>query len=142
MGRCFGRCRFEQIVLICSFSTFPTLSGVLGSGATDSSNLVEATDTQLKAFYLDWKNYKGVDAEEVNKMLNQFWHKYASWDKQSESFEVLGVSENASRSEIDTAYRKLAAKHHPDKGGVAETFIKIRQAYEVLTEKAGRRAHL
>jgi hypothetical protein len=32
-------------------------------------------------------------------------------------FEVLGVSENATPDQINAAYRRLAAEHHPDKGG-------------------------
>jgi hypothetical protein len=41
---------------------------------------------------------------------------------------VLGVSPNASKAEIDRAYRKLAAKHHPDKGGDTAYMQKINKA--------------
>lgn len=43
---------------------------------------------------------------------------------------VLGISSSATKSEIKTAYRKLALKHHPDKGGDAATFNKITTAYK------------
>src|SRR3984893_16238997 len=32
-------------------------------------------------------------------------------------FQVLGVGANASKEEIERAYRLLATKHHPDRGG-------------------------
>jgi hypothetical protein len=41
-------------------------------------------------------------------------------------------------SKIKSAYRRQAMKHHPDLGGNRETFIKIQEAYERLTEWAKR----
>lgn len=32
-------------------------------------------------------------------------------------YAILGVSEDASIADINTAYKKLALKHHPDKSG-------------------------
>ena len=44
-------------------------------------------------------------------------------------YQTLGISKNATPQEIKKAYRKLASKHHPDKGGDAEQFKKIQEAY-------------
>jgi hypothetical protein len=44
--------------------------------------------------------------------------------------EILGVRENASKSDIMNAYRSLAKIHHPDVGGSKEMFLKLRKAYE------------
>ena len=35
-------------------------------------------------------------------------------------YAVLGVAKDADESEIKKAYRKMALKHHPDKGGDIE----------------------
>lgn len=43
-------------------------------------------------------------------------------------FQVLGVSSRASRDEIDTAYRSLAMKHHPDRGGDSAQMARINAA--------------
>ena len=52
----------------------------------------------------------------------------------SNPYQVLGVSENASKDDIKKAYRKMAIKHHPDKGGDKAKFQEITNAYNALTE--------
>jgi DnaJ-class molecular chaperone len=53
-------------------------------------------------------------------------------------YETLGVSETATQDEIKKAYRKLATKHHPDKGGDTATFQKIAQAYDTVGDESKR----
>ena len=50
------------------------------------------------------------------------------------SAQVLGVEKSASSQEISKAYKKMAAKHHPDKGGDEELFKQIQVAKDVLTD--------
>ena len=49
-------------------------------------------------------------------------------------YKTLGVNRNASPDEIKKAYRKMAAQHHPDKGGDTATFQKIQEAYDTLSD--------
>lgn len=51
---------------------------------------------------------------------------------------ILGVSETATLKEIEKAYKKLALKHHPDKGGDSEKFQEIVRAYEILKDENSR----
>lgn len=57
------------------------------------------------------------------------------------AYETLGVPKGASESDIKKAYRKLAAKHHPDKGGDTAKFQEIQSAYETLTDPQKRAQH-
>ena len=53
------------------------------------------------------------------------------------NYEILGISDGSSRDQIRMAFRELALKHHSDRGGHDEYFIKIKQAFEDL--KSGKK---
>merc|ERR1719158_1124793 len=53
-------------------------------------------------------------------------------------YELLGVEKTATYDEIRKAFRKLALKNHPDRGGDKEKFQEINAAYEVLSDKEKR----
>lgn len=53
-------------------------------------------------------------------------------------YKVLGLNSGASEEEIKKAYRKLASKHHPDKGGDTAKFQEIQTAYDALTNPNSR----
>src|SRR5690242_4932345 len=60
-------------------------------------------------------------------------------------YAVLGVSASATHDEIKKQYRKMAAKHHPDKNPndakAAERFKEISEAYQVLGDEAKRKQY-
>ena len=56
-------------------------------------------------------------------------------------YSTLGVQRTASQDEIKQAYRRLAAKHHPDRGGDTAQFQKIQQAYDTLGNEQQRAAY-
>lgn len=49
-------------------------------------------------------------------------------------YTTLGVNPDASDNEIKKAYRKLAMKYHPDKGGDPDKFKEISAAFEILSD--------
>jgi len=46
-----------------------------------------------------------------------------------DNYSVLGIQYTTSIDDVKRAYRKMAMKHHPDRGGNAEHFSKIKRAY-------------
>jgi len=52
----------------------------------------------------------------------------------ADHYQTLGVDRNASPDDIKRAYRKLAAQHHPDKGGDTAKFQEISAAYDTLSD--------
>jgi hypothetical protein len=45
-------------------------------------------------------------------------------------WEVLGVTEHAPADVVKAAYRRLAAEHHPDRGGDQDKMAQLNRAYE------------
>ncbi|HPG07865.1 MAG TPA: J domain-containing protein [Saprospiraceae bacterium] len=65
--------------------------------------------------------------------------------KYKDYYQILGVAKNASPQEIKKAFRKLAAKYHPDKNpgdkSAEEKFKEINEANEVLSDTDKRKKY-
>lgn len=53
----------------------------------------------------------------------------------NEYYDLLGVPRTASKEAIKKAYKDIARKNHPDKGGDPEKFKQINEAYGILSDE-------
>lgn len=59
-------------------------------------------------------------------------------------YAILGVPRTADKTSIKRAYRQLSKQVHPDKSGTREgreQFLDAKEAYDTLTDDAGRKAY-
>jgi DnaJ-class molecular chaperone len=56
-------------------------------------------------------------------------------------YQTLGIDRTANEDDIKRAYRKMAMKHHPDRGGDQAEFQKIQEAYSVLSDPVKRQQY-
>ena len=56
-------------------------------------------------------------------------------------YEILGIDKKANKDDVKKAFRKLAQKYHPDKGGSEDKFKEITEAYSILSDDKKRREY-
>jgi len=62
-------------------------------------------------------------------------------NEQIDYYKILGINRDASAKEIKQAYYQQAKWHHPDKGGNAEKFRLVAEAYTVLSSNKKRKQY-
>src|SRR6059058_5448476 len=61
--------------------------------------------------------------------------------RQRDYYSVLGAASGATREEIERRYKRLAQRHHPDRGGDEEEMKALNEAWRVLGDAEARRAY-
>lgn len=56
-------------------------------------------------------------------------------------YDALGIPRNASTEDVKKAYKKVAVKCHPDKGGDAYQFQRVAEAHQVLSDPEQRQLY-
>lgn len=75
---------------------------------------------------------RAIDRHGSAEILDRAFSGFVALPAPEQPFQVLGVSATASDDEIERAYRRLAAQHHPDRGGDAETMARINAARDAM----------
>jgi DnaJ-domain-containing protein 1 len=85
----------------------------------------------MRDYYLEIANLE-TSREEVERMLGAFWSGFHARQRRLAALDLLGLEDPVDDKEILTTYRRLAMKHHPDRGGDGDRFKEIKSAMEML----------
>ncbi|KAB7623988.1 DNA-J related domain-containing protein [Alkalilimnicola sp. S0819] len=91
-----------------------------------------AAPDSLADFYLDLRNRDNVDEAQVLEMLGAFWRAFKGRDARAEALAVLELQDPVEAADIKRQYRRLAMRHHPDRGGDGQRLQAINAAMAAL----------
>jgi hypothetical protein len=98
--------------------------------AAEDSGLEERDG--VREYYLDLNNLYTTDEADVRRMLRDFAKRLRGYFNREEALSELGLGPQATFQEAKRRYRRLVLRHHPDRGGDAERFRRVRRAMEEL----------
>lgn len=81
---------------------------------------------------------RAIDRHGGAEILDRAFTGFTALPMPEQWWQVLGVSSHATRAEIDAAYRTLAMKSHPDRGGSDSEMARINAARDRGYEDAPR----
>jgi hypothetical protein len=86
----------------------------------------------LYDYYMDINNLAETRSEDVDEMLERFWLRLDNSERRAEALKELELEDPVSNDIIREQYRRLAMKHHPDRGGETEKLQRINTAVSIL----------
>ena len=97
---------------------------------------VRSTDP-LYFFYTDLQQLNQTTTHDVRRLLDLFWQRYIAPEQISDQQKLAALSELELSDPVDfntikQQYRRLAMRHHPDRGGDQEKLVSINQAMQCL----------
>lgn len=90
-----------------------------------------AAHDSLADYYLNLAELE-TDRETVEALLGSFWQQMLLPESQPEDLALLELSPPVTAEEIRLQYRRLAMRHHPDRGGDKQHFCRIQAAFQRL----------
>ncbi len=86
----------------------------------------------LRDYYLDRANLERLGAAEVQALLADFWTRLQRREGRAEALAVLGLEDPVDAPAIKRRYRRLAMRHHPDRGGSTRALQRLNAAMRQL----------
>jgi len=82
----------------------------------------------LRDYYLDLANLDATGEAEVERLLADFWQRFAGADERAAALAVLGLADPVDAATIKQRYRELVMRHHPDRGGDTRRLQELNEA--------------
>mgnify|MGYP006191805485 FL=1 len=93
-----------------------------------------------RQYYLNWHNFYQMTEQLLDQHLNAFWQNFTVPQftqvalNEAEAKALLQLPAHFNLAQLKKAYRTKALQLHPDRGGEAQQFILLRQAYQRLLQ--------
>ncbi len=71
----------------------------------------------------------------IGDVLGEAYLQLAASEQARDPYEILGIRPDTPAEVMEASYKALAKVHHPDKGGDADKFKEIQDAYERITKE-------
>ena len=81
------------------------------------------------------ESMRGIKRWGGGEILNRTFTGFVALPDNESWWHILGVEKTASSQEISDAFKRLRIQNHPDKGGSADQFYKINEAYKQATNQ-------
>lgn len=88
----------------------------------------------LAAYYLNLQHLQ-TPQQDIEQLLHSFWQRLLKPGDESADLLLLELAAPADASSIKNQYRKLAMRHHPDRGGDPDHFRAVQSAYQRLRQR-------
>lgn len=99
-----------------------------------SDNRQPSQHDPLAAYYLDLQHLQTSD-DDIEQLLRNFWQRLLQPADEAADLATLELQPPTDAGEIRLQYKKLAMRHHPDRGGQPERFRDIQSAYQRLRQR-------
>lgn len=92
----------------------------------------------MRDYYLDLDMLEKTTQQDIETALNNFWKRlhedtiFSGGGLKAKALQTLGLQDGVTAQEIKQSYRRLAMRHHPDRGGDPEKLQRINEAMDVL----------
>lgn len=94
-----------------------------------------STPDNMRAYYLDLNHLETTTSRDVNELIASFWTRLRNQNQRKEALKELGLEDPVDDKTITRTYRRMAMKHHPDRGGNKTRLQALNSAVKVLTRK-------